>query len=218
MNLSYFILGINVIVFAAMEFTGGSTNTITLLKFGAFYPPFVLEGEFWRSFTSAFIHIGLIHLLVNSFTLVQVGPIIEEYFGKLKFTIFYTLTSLSASTLSILFNYNSISAGASGALFGLVGVILGNLWGKSHSRLPIEQWQIIPFVIFNLVYGFAVPGINNWAHIGGLVGGIVLGFLIGPDGSVNDFGIYKVLTKLLGVVSIIIIVLSTFFWILNFIF
>ena len=217
LNLTYLFLFANIIVFLAMELSGGSTNYLVLIKYGALYKPLVEQGEIWRFITAAFLHIGIIHLAVNSFTLYQIGPIIETYYGKMKFLIFYILTAISASLLSTLLTSNKIAAGASGALFGLIGIILGNQWKKNpfSAKLPIDQWQVIPFVILNLLLGFISSGIDNWAHFGGLLGGILLGFLIEPEDSYLNTKTIKLLTKFLGIISIIILIISFIFWFLN---
>ena len=216
LKFTYIILAINVIIWFTMELAGGSTNSDVLIQYGALYRPYVLAGEVWRMVSSAFLHIGIFHLLINSYTLLQLGTFIEDFFGQTKLIATYALTAISASLLSIVLT-TGISAGASGALFGLVGLLLGNGWAKKKYSvdLPIDERQLLPFVVLNLWFGFAVPGINNWAHIGGLIGGIILGFLFDPSLSFDPSPIKRVLPNILGKVSLIILGISAILWFLS---
>ncbi len=215
-KISYIIIVINIIIWLAMELLGGSTNTIILLLFGALYKESVLMGQVWRLISCAFLHIGFIHLLINSYTLYQLGPFIENFFGKTKFIATYILCALSASILSLVFS-TGVSAGASGALFGLTGLLLGNGWAKKRYTfdLPIDEMQLVPFVLYNLFFGFLVPGIDNWAHIGGLVCGILLGYIFDPSLSFDPSPIKKFAPKILGIFSILILAVSSIFWIFS---
>lgn len=215
-KITYVILAANFIIWGIMELSGGSTNSLVLLRFGALNRDLVIGGEAWRLISSAFLHIGIFHLLINSYTLYVLGTFIEDYFGSLKFLATYILTAITAGILSIILT-NSISAGASGALFGLTGLLLGNAWAKKTYvlDLPIDERQLIPFVIFNLWYGFVNPGIDNWAHIGGLLGGLALGFVIDPENSFDPSRWKKILPKILGFLSIGLLVVTSIFWILS---
>jgi rhomboid protease GluP len=213
---TYVIMGANVLIWLAMEIAGGSTNGLILLRFGALNRELVFSGEFWRMISSAFLHIGIIHLLVNSYTLYQLGTFIENFFGTNKFVLTYVITAITASLLSLLFN-SGISAGASGALFGLTGLLLGNGWAKKTYvlDLPIDERQLIPFVLYNLLYGMINPAIDNWAHIGGLLGGIALGFILDPSQSFDPSKLKRILPKILGGISIVLLVITAVFWVLS---
>lgn len=216
MKVTYIILITNLVIWLATEIAGGSTNGLVLLRFGALHKDLVFHGEVWRMVSSAFLHIGILHLIVNSYTLYQLGDFIEDFFGRKKFIATYVLTAISASVLSILFS-DAISAGASGALFGLTGLLLGNAWAKKtySTDLPIDERQLIPFVLYNLWFGMVSPGIDNWAHIGGLIGGIVLGFIFDPALSFDPSRIKQVLPNILGKLSILILTLTIVFWLLS---
>ncbi|MBU0975551.1 MAG: rhomboid family intramembrane serine protease [Patescibacteria group bacterium] len=217
-KITYIILGTNVLIWAAMEISGGSTNTAVLVEYGALNRYLVLGGEVWRIVSSAFLHIGIFHLLINSYTLYQLGNFVEDFFGRTKLIATYVITAITAGLLSLVLSSPfSVSAGASGALFGLVGLILGNAWAKKTYvfDLPIDERQLLPFVAYNLVFGFIAPGIDNWAHIGGLVGGILLGFVFDPALSFDPSPIKKILPKILGVASILILALTAVFWFLS---
>lgn len=182
--VTHILIILCIIVFVAMTFLGnGSTDVFTLLKFGANYYPLVKAGEVWRLITSAFLHIGLMHLLVNMYSLFVIGSQVENFLGKWKMTMIYIMSALSGSLLSIALHTDTISAGASGAIFGLMGALL---YFGYHYRLYLNdalRKQIIPVILINLVIGFAVvKGIDNAAHIGGLFGGYLTAMALGIEG------------------------------------
>lgn len=165
------IIAINIIIFALMYILGnGSNDANTLLTFGAMNGALVKSGEVYRLITAAFIHIGFIHLAFNMYALNVIGSQIESFLGKTKFLLIYFISAISGSILSMVFS-NSISAGASGAIFGLLGSLL---YFGYHYRMylgSVLKNQIIPLIILNLLFGFILSGVDNAAHIGGLVGG-----------------------------------------------
>ena len=171
-----------VLVFISMYIWGnGSENTITLLLFGANFRPLVQAGEIWRLATSMFLHIGIVHLVVNMYSLYIIGKQLESFLGRWKFLIVYLGSGILGSLLSVVV-HSSISAGASGAIFGLLGSLL---YFGYHYRLylgTVLKTQVIPIIIINLLIGFMVPGIDNFAHIGGLVGGYLLTMVLGVPG------------------------------------
>ena len=173
---------INIIVFILMYILGkGSQDIETLLMFGANYGPFVRAGEVWRLLTCAFLHIGIIHLFVNMYSLSIIGSQIETYVGKVKYLIIYLVSAISGSLFSLV-GGASVSAGASGAIFGLLGSLL---YFGYHYRLYLSSVlknQIIPIIIVNLAIGFILPGIDNLAHIGGLIGGYLITMALGLEG------------------------------------
>lgn len=210
------ILSVNIVFWICTMIAGGSNSSMVLLRFGALNRSYVLAGETWRLVSSAFLHIDILHLAVNSYTLYQLGTFIESFFGQTKLIATYVITAITASLLSIFFN-NVISAGASGALFGLTGLLLGNMWAKKSYTmdLPIDERQLIPFVIFNLYFGMVVPGIDNWAHIGGLLGGIALGYVFDPSTSFDPSTIKRILPGILGKISIILLAITSVFMLLS---
>lgn len=177
--MTYLIIAINVLLFGLMYILGrGSTHIPTLLTFGANYRPLIIGGEVYRLLTSAFLHIGFLHLIVNMYALYVIGPQLESFFGKTKYLIIYLFSAVCGSLLSILFSEH-ISAGASGAIFGLLGALL---YFGYHYRVylgNVIKSQIIPIIILNLIIGFTLSGIDNFAHIGGLVGGIFAAMAVG---------------------------------------
>ncbi len=173
------IMAICVIMFALMYIFGeGSEDTDTLLLFGANYGPLVQLGQIYRLVTCSFLHIGIIHLVFNMYTLYIIGSQIERFMGKAKYILIYFISTITASLLSIIFT-QSISAGASGAIFGLLGSLL---YFGYHYRLylgTVIKKQIIPLIVINLVMGFMSEGVDNAAHIGGLVGGFLATVALG---------------------------------------
>ncbi|MDQ0213870.1 rhomboid protease GluP [Oikeobacillus pervagus] len=169
---TYILVAIQVIMFAILEFSGGSTNTETLIKFGAKYNPAILEGEWWRFFTPMVLHIGFLHLLMNTLALYYLGAEVERIFGKGRFLFIYIFSGFLGSVASFVFTAN-LSAGASGAIFGCFGALL--YFGVMYPKLFFRTMgmNIIAVIVINLIFGFTVPGIDNAGHIGGLIGGFL---------------------------------------------
>ena len=182
MIITPILIAICILVFIAMYIWGnGSEDAVTLLLFGANFRGLVQAGEVWRLATSMFLHIGLIHLVVNMYSLLIIGKQLESFLGKWKFLIVYLGSGILGSLLSVVV-HSSISAGASGAIFGLLGSLL---YFGYHYRLylgTVLKTQVIPIIIINLLIVFMVPGIDNFAHIGGLVGGYLLTMILGVPG------------------------------------
>ncbi len=176
------IIALCVLMFIATYIWGrGSEDSITLLLFGANYRPLVQIGQVWRLATSMFLHAGIVHLLVNMYSLYIIGKQLEGFLGRFKFLIVYLGSGILGSLLSVVV-HSSISVGASGAIFGLLGSLL---YFGYHYRLylgTVLKTQIIPVILINLLIGFMIPGIDNFAHIGGLVGGYLLTMALGVPG------------------------------------
>lgn len=163
------------------NFINFSPSTLGVL--GANNLLLVRHGEIWRLLTSAFLHAGLIHLIVNMYSLAILGTQVETFIGKWKFVLIYLISAISGSLMSLVFlDANVIGVGASGAIFGLMGALL---YFGYHYRLYLSNAirnQIIPIVFLNLFIGFLSPGIDNAAHIGGLIGGYLASMAIGIEG------------------------------------
>ena len=171
----YIILGINngnFLTFSATSLAIFGGNNLLLVQ----------NGEVWRLLTSAFLHVGLIHLVVNMYSLAIIGTQVETFIGKWKFLFIYFISAISGNLLSLVFSQaNVVSVGASGALFGLMGALL---YFGYHYRLYLSEAirnQIIPIILINLLIGFIVPGIDNVAHIGGLIGGYLASMAFGIE-------------------------------------
>ncbi|MGM9881760.1 MAG: rhomboid family intramembrane serine protease [Bacilli bacterium] len=208
--ITYTIMVICVVIFALMYVLGnGSESTETLIKFGANFGPYTKSGEYYRLFTSMFLHIGIIHLLCNMYSLNVIGREVESLFGKWKFLIIYILSGLCGSMLSLAFNDNVLSAGASGAIFGLLGALLYfGCYYRTYLGSTMKR-SIIPVVVINLIIGFLNPSIDNAAHIGGLVGGILIAMMVGvPDKSTKK---EKINGAILSIIFMAFIVYMAFF-------
>lgn len=178
--VTYGLIALNILVFLSMYVFGeGSFDNLTLLNFGASYAPWIRLGDYYRLLTSAFLHIGVLHLLMNMYALYIIGPQLESFFGKTKYLIIYLGSAIAGNLMSMLFTQNAIAAGASGAIFGLLGALL---YFGYHYRVylgSVMKSQIIPLIILNLIMGFLLTGVDNAAHIGGLIGGFLIASAVG---------------------------------------
>ena len=172
------------IMFCVCMFYGGNPlgmDGYLLFKFGANLKEAIVAGEVWRLLTCAFLHASIIHLIFNMYALYILGNQLESYIGKAKFLIVYIISAISGSLMSCIFT-NSLSIGASGAIFGLLGSLV---YFGYHFRLylgNILKSQIVPLIIINLLIGFAFSSIDNAAHIGGLIGGYLSTMALGIKG------------------------------------
>lgn len=157
----------------------------TIVEYGV-YGPYIRNGEYYRLITGIFLHGGIIHLLFNCYALWIIGTQIENYMGKIKYIIIYLFSGIMGSLFSITFS-NSLSIGASGAIFGLLGSML---YFGYHYRVylgNVLKSQIIPLIVFNLVLGFMLNGVDNFAHIGGLIGGALITVSLGVKYKSSSF-------------------------------
>lgn len=168
--VTYFLLAINIFVFILMELSGGTDNPMVLMKFGMKINSLIAMGEYWRLLTSAFIHIGFVHIAFNMYALYNLGPLVERLYGSSRYLLIYISAALCGSISSFLFS-PAPSAGASGAIFGLFGALL--YIGRRNPRLFSTSFGINILIVIgiNLFFGFTTSGIDNFAHIGGLIGG-----------------------------------------------
>ncbi len=179
--VTYFIIFINVLIYLCMSFFGeGSYDNNTLLRYGALFKPYLTElNQYYRLLTCAFVHVGLVHLLFNMYALYIVGAQLESFLGKIQFLAVYLFSAVTGSIMSCVFTENAISAGASGAIFGLLGSLL---YFGYHYRVylgNVLKSQIIPLIVFNLLLGFVLVGVDSAAHIGGLIGGLLITMALG---------------------------------------
>jgi len=147
----------------------------------------IATGEYWRLFTAMFLHIGIFHILMNGYALYLFGNLIEAEEGPVRFAAAYLVTGLVASAASYAFGEPIVvSAGASGAIFGLFGVFLGTAWVKRDVAFYAARVRnAISLILLNVFFMFAVPGIDWRAHLGGLLAGLVLGLIAGTRRTSN---------------------------------
>lgn len=141
---------------------------------------FVRDGQIYRLLTSMFLHVDFFHILFNMYALFILGPQVEKYYGKLRFILIYLISGLLGSVFSCVFGGEFIiSYGASGAIFGLFGSILYFTYYYRATLQGLLRSSLMPTLLFNLLIGFMIPGIDVWCHIGGLIGGVLISMGIG---------------------------------------
>lgn len=170
------LIALNIIVFLLMTLAGGSTNQRVLVLFGAKVNNLILQGQVWRFFTSMFIHIGFFHLAFNLYALWVLGTFCEERFGHRRFLFIYLLSGLGGSLFSFLFT-DALSAGASGAIFGILGALVPYAWKQPHLWKSGLGKNLIIIIVINLGLGMIQPEIDIYAHLGGLLFGLAYGFI-----------------------------------------
>lgn len=174
------LININILIFILMIVNGAGIfmpDTDILIAWGANFNPLTLGGQWWRLISNCFIHIGIIHLLFNMYALLYIGTLLEPILGRTRFITAYLLTGLMASMNSMLWHNLTVSAGASGAIFGMYGVFLALLTTsliEKESRKALLSSMAV-FVVYNLALGLQ-SGIDNAAHIGGLISGFIIGY------------------------------------------
>ena len=177
--ITYSLIIVNIIMFLLTNIVGnGSDDVKTLVDFGALYTPLVKAGDYYRLITCSFLHVDIFHILFNMYALYIVGSQLESFYGKTKFIIIYFFSALMGSLFSCLFT-DAVSAGASGAIFGLFGALI---YFGNHYRVylgNVIHSQIIPILLFNFALGFMIAGIDISAHIGGLIGGYLISIAVG---------------------------------------
>ena len=185
-RLTYALLAINILVFLLQSLTpdsnfGGRISLNPWFVYGAKINELIVAGEWWRLITPIFLHLNILHLGVNAYSLYIFGPQVEALFGYRRYLIIYLLSGIAGVVFSFAMTPNP-SVGASGAIFGLVGAMLVYLY--RHRRLFGEMGRrrlvdigIVAFM--NLIIGLN-PDIDNWGHVGGLISGVILSWLVGP--------------------------------------
>jgi len=168
-------------VFVVEMLEGGLSDPNVLLALGANYPPAVLgQGEWWRLFTSMFLHGGFVHALLNGWALYQLGALFELAVGSFRMLVVYLIAGLAGSAASLLWT-QGLSVGASGAIFGLLGAMIAFLLRRRERLTPFARsllGQLVAWAAINIFIGFTVPMIDNAAHLGGCAAGFVLGLLL----------------------------------------
>ena len=207
------ILYLNILIWLIMVAGGVGAfepSSLDLLNWGGNLRSSTLGGEPWRLFTSTFIHGGLIHLALNMYALMQVGALLEIKFGNHRFLLCYVATGILASIASIAFHENIVSVGASGAIFGLFGLLFSLLVTKNID-IPLEARKNLLsstgiFIVYNLVFGFTIPGIDNAAHIGGLVSGFLIGIAYLPTARQPERS--KIVSIVIGLIVVAAVILA----------
>jgi membrane associated rhomboid family serine protease len=177
-TVTYALIAINVLAFIA-ELASGSSATSrgsgTIINDGALYGPAVADGDYWRLVTSGFLHAGLIHIAFNMYFLYVLGTMLEPAVGKVRFAVLYFTSLLCGSFGVLLLSPDSVTVGASGAVFGLMGGAVIALRARGINPMDSGLGMVI---LLNLAITFIIPGISIGGHLGGLIGGAIAGFLL----------------------------------------
>ena len=187
-SVTNLIIAVNVLVFAVMAAALGTgwfevADMLPYVRYGANNGAATTDGEWWRLVTCMFMHYGIIHLALNMWALFQVGRLLERLLGRVHYAVAYFGSGIVGSLVSILWHGDRMwSAGASGAIFGIYGALLGYMGREKHG-MPRSLFQPLfkstaGFAAYNLFYGLVHPGIDNSAHLGGFLSGIVIGWLV----------------------------------------
>lgn len=177
------LIAINLLVYIAMAVSSREMDfsIATLIRWGGDFAPYTRNGEWWRLLSSTFVHGGLLHVTLNMWCLLMLGPLAELAFGKLPYFVAYLATGICASLTSVLHHTDQVSVGASGAIFGVAGLLITPLALKRLTIYSTSKTSalkmLVQFALLNLVIGYVIPFVDVSAHVGGLVSGLVIGLL-----------------------------------------
>ena len=209
-SLTQILFGANVAVFLAMALASGSVFEFSgqvMAHYGANFGPYTLSGEWWRLVTYMFLHGGIMHIAFNMWCLWDLGRLCESLYGRWTFLAIYLITGIAAGLASIGWNPGVLSVGASGAIFGLAGALIASFYLGEFSlpRVAISGTlrSLVIFAVFNLGFGQLFNGIDNAAHIGGLVSGLILGALIARLAPESDAPLRR--TSVVGFVALLVV-------------
>lgn len=176
--IAYGLLGITGFMYVIQELLGGSTNQWVLIQLGAKVNELIVLGDWYRLITPMFLHIGITHLLFNGLILYFLGIQLEHIFGHWRFLLLYVFSAIAGNAASFALN-QSVSAGASTALFGLFGstLVLGKLF-PSNMQIGAMAKNFSLLIVLNLVFGMFSTGVDMAGHIGGLIGGYLLAYAL----------------------------------------
>ena len=181
--VTVFLMILNILLFLVVDFTGGTSDTMHMVNCGAAFDPAIIENhEIYRLFTSMFLHFGIEHLANNMLVLFVLGQRLEPVVGKIKFILIYLLGGLGGNILSLYMEIRkeeyAVSAGASGAVFAIMGAMIYVVVRNRGRIQDISTRQIMIMAAFSLYFGFASGGVDNAAHVGGMICGFFLSMLL----------------------------------------
>jgi len=170
---------LNVIIFSIMWLVGGfKVDSEVLIKFGAKFNYNMVNGEWWRFITPMFLHVDLMHLMMNTLGVISLSQPLKHIFGLKRLLLIYFIAGVSGVVMSFAFS-NSLSAGASTAIFGMLGTHVYLYFRHKEAYRYIFGTQFLTLIAINFIYGFVVQGIDNYGHLGGFIGGIVVAYALG---------------------------------------
>jgi membrane associated rhomboid family serine protease/Flp pilus assembly protein TadD len=212
------LLAINIVVFVAMLVNHVplvSPTSEHVVRWGGNFGPLTLGGQPWRLFTNIFVHIGLPHIVANMWALLVLGRLAEQLYGRRSFLAIYLISGLGGSLASLCWNPIGVSAGASGALFGIAGALIATLYA---GKLPLPKqvirpilWTLLFWAAFDLAYGFWKAGVDNAAHVGGFIAGLMVGYPIGHRLS-SDASARRFRRRILAGASLLLAAASMVIW------
>jgi len=176
------LLGINIVMFVVETLVGGSDNSATLVTLGAKVNALIVMGQYWRLITPMFLHIGLAHIAFNSYALYVLGPEVEAIYGHARFLVIYLLAGIAGNVMSFAFT-PALSAGASTAIFGLIGTQLAFFYRQRKVLGAFGQRRlinIVSIIVINLLFSLS-GAVDIFGHLGGFIGGLALGWMLCPD-------------------------------------
>lgn len=169
----------NIVVFVVLSFMGSTEDIVFMATHGAAVTPIIVEGkEYYRLFTSMFLHFGAEHLLYNMLMLIFLGDTLEKIVGKIPYLLIYLAGGMAGNLLSVAVEWRqemfSVSAGASGAVFAVLGALCFSVILNKGKLQDYSGRRLLLMAVLSVIQGMTASGINNWAHVGGLIGGFVL--------------------------------------------
>ena len=182
--ITYFLIALNVIFYIVPILLG---DYQWILNSGCVHGPSIRGGQYYRLLTGIFLHGSIFHIFFNCYALYIIGSQIESFMGKTKYIIIYLFSGIMGSLFSMTFGGATASIGASGAIFGLMGALLYFGYYYRVYLGNVLKSQIIPLILFNLILGFIIPGVDNFGHIGGLVGGLLITRALGVKDKTTTF-------------------------------
>jgi len=197
--VTYLLIAINFLAFGLMYIKGnGSEDIFTLVYYGALAKYLVVDnGEYFRLFTSAFLHIGYMHFIFNNYALFLLGKTTENLVGPVKFTIIYFMSVLLGSLLSIVFLPEALHAGASAGIYGILGALIYFGYNNRSVFGGLLRNNLVPVLLINLAISFILPRVNAIGHIGGLIGGVITIMALGTLNADKNIRIHGILATLI---------------------
>ena len=204
MRYTIFIMTANLLLFvmtlyAHMQRVGGepgigmilgNLDNYTLVRFGAKYGPLIDLGQWWRFLTPIFLHGSLLHIGMNSWVLMDLGPAVEALYGRQKYLVLYVLAGIAGNLVSYWWSPLTVSIGASGAIVGLIGAMITYGYRNRGRIADANRSMFVRWAIYVLAFGFIMPAVDNAAHIGGLLAGMGFGLVVSDMPSVTTGSIY----------------------------
>lgn len=184
--VTYGILTITLFMYFVLSINGGSENTMTLIQYGAKVNELIYLGEWWRLITPMFLHIGFSHLVLNSLIIYFLGAEVEMIIGHLRYFILYLMSGVLGNLASFALN-NSVSAGASTAIFGIFAstIVLAKLY-PYHTGIQLLSRNYLTLIVLNVVFGLFSTSTDNAGHIGGLLGGYLMMYALSSRNALNN--------------------------------